>query len=79
MPRMTMTLWAALLLGAAGCASKTTLQEAKTCGVPDWYTQIPQDPSYLFGVATATSQDMQLAADKAGAAAPAPRSADRWR
>lgn len=58
-----------LTLAIAGCANKTTLQTAKPCDIPEWYTQIPKDPDYLFGVATAASQDMQLAADKAATSA----------
>jgi hypothetical protein len=54
---------------ATGCASVTALQKASPCDIPDWYTSIPQDPNYFFAVATATSQDMQLASDKAAVAA----------
>ncbi len=32
---------------------------------PGWFTDVPQDPNYLFAAATATSTDMQLAINKA--------------
>lgn len=32
---------------------------------PDWYLNPPEDPNFLMAVSTATSQDMQLAIDKA--------------
>ena len=32
---------------------------------PNWFTDVPQDPNYLFAAATATSSDMQLAINKA--------------
>jgi hypothetical protein len=54
---------------AAGCASGTALQKASPCDIPEWYTNIPQDPNFFFAVNTATSQDMQLASDKAVVAA----------
>jgi hypothetical protein len=59
----------ALAVGAIGCASGTALQKASPSDIPEWYTSIPQDPNYFFAVATATSQDMQLASDRAAVAA----------
>ncbi len=32
---------------------------------PDWFTNLPQDTTYLYSAATATSTDLQLAIDKA--------------
>lgn len=65
MRRISLLLWIVPLLFAAGCAGSKALQNASTGDVPEWYTNIPQDPNYLFAVASATSQDMQLAIDKA--------------
>ena len=65
MRRMSLLVWFAPLLLSAGCASNKALQSASTGDVPDWYSTLPQDPNYLFAVASATSQDMQLAIDKA--------------
>ncbi len=69
-----MKKWILLLipvLGAAivGCGGSQSLQSAGTGDIPDWYTNVPQDPSYLFAANTQTSQDMQLATDKATEAA----------
>lgn len=32
---------------------------------PDWFTNVPEDPDYLYAAATATSKDLQLAINKA--------------
>ena len=55
------------VVGAAivGCGGSKSLQSAGTGDIPDWYTNPPQDPNYLFAPNTQTSQDMQLAIDKA--------------
>jgi hypothetical protein len=55
------------ILGAAiiGCGGSQSLQSAGTGDIPDWYVNVPQDPNYLFAANTQTSQDMQLAIDKA--------------
>jgi len=52
-----------------GCGGSKPLQSADTGDIPDWYTNVPTDPNYLFAARTETSQDMQLAVDKATAAA----------
>lgn len=49
-----------LFLSGCGSTSSTNIVD-----VPDWYTNPPSDPNYLFAPATATSKDMQLAVDKA--------------
>lgn len=41
------------------------MQSASEGEIPPWYTNVPQDVNYVFGVNTATSQDIQLAYDKA--------------
>ena len=69
-----MKRWILLLipvLGAAiiGCGGSQSLQSAGTGDIPDWYTNVPQDPNYLFAANSQTSQDMQLATDKATEAA----------
>jgi hypothetical protein len=42
--------------GLSGCASSK---------MPGWYQTPPSDPDHLYGVATATSKDMQMAINKA--------------
>jgi hypothetical protein len=51
------------LIGCGGGAK--SLQTTSECDVPDWYTTVPTDTNYLLAARTATSQDMQLALDKA--------------
>jgi hypothetical protein len=49
-----------------GCGGgPQSLQSVSECDIPEWYSTVPQDPNYLFAARTATSQDMQLALDKA--------------
>jgi hypothetical protein len=42
-----------------------TLQSTSECDIPDWYSNVPADANYLLAARTATSQDMQMALDKA--------------
>jgi hypothetical protein len=65
--RMLMLLAALTFVGCGG--SKQPLQSASAGDVPEWYLNKPEDPNSLFESATATSQDMQLAVDKAVQAA----------
>ncbi len=51
------------LLSCAG--GKKGLQDVQEGEVPDWFVNTPQDPNFLFAATTATSQDLQLAIDKA--------------
>ena len=64
---LTFTIF--LAVGMIGCGGSKSLQSAGTGDVPEWYTNVPQDPNYLFAANTQTSQDMQLATDKATEAA----------
>jgi hypothetical protein len=59
----TVVLAVILSVGCGGGAS--TMQSTATGTVPDWYSNPPQDPTHLYAVSTAASQDMQLAIDKA--------------
>lgn len=46
--------------GSDGVATDEAVEE-----MPQWMADVPEDPSYLFGTATSTSQKMQTAIDKA--------------
>ena len=48
-----------------GCGSNKQLSQTNEGNIPDWFLNVPQDPNYIFQPSTATSQDMQLAIDKA--------------
>jgi hypothetical protein len=47
------------------CGGSQPLPETDKMDMPEWFLTPPEDPSYFYGVATATSKDMQLAIDKA--------------
>ncbi len=48
-----------------GCSSSKPMQSAGTGDIPDWFTNIPQDPNFLYAANTQVSEDLQLAIDKA--------------
>lgn len=52
-----------------GCGGSQSLQSAGTGSIPKWYVEVPHDPNHLFAANTQTSEDMQLAVDKATEAA----------
>ena len=53
----------ALIVGCGGPKQKAST--VPKIDVPDWYSDPPRDDDRLIGVATATSQDLQTAVDKA--------------
>jgi hypothetical protein len=60
---MVVALIGGVLIGCGG--GPKTLQSVSECDIPEWYSNVPTDPNYLYAARTATSQDMQLAQDKA--------------
>jgi hypothetical protein len=48
-----------------GCGGGQQAQEVPVSDIPEWFTNPPADPNFLFAPSTATSQDLQLAIDKA--------------
>lgn len=54
-----------MLVMSCGGGSNQTMQNTTEGDIPDWYLNKPEDPNFLYAPATATSQDMQLAVDKA--------------
>jgi hypothetical protein len=48
-----------------GCGGSKSLESASTGDIPDWFNSPPQDADHLYAANTATSQDLQLATDKA--------------
>jgi len=58
-------LLVALSLMLIGCGGSKSLQATDTGDIPDWFTSVPKDPNFLYAAKTATSQDLQLALDKA--------------
>ena len=47
------------------CSSNKDLSQTEAGDIPEWFFTLPEDPNYVFAAKTATSQDMQLAIDKA--------------
>lgn len=62
-------LVAILGLTFLSCSGSKVLTDTKLGHVPKWFTNIPEDPDFLFSAKTATSKDLQLALDKATQAA----------
>ena len=60
MKRLLVTTLVIVLL-LAGCGPKYK----SDISAPDWYLSPPEDPNFLFGAASATSVDFQIALDKA--------------
>lgn len=60
---------ASLAMVLISCGGSKTLQSVGTGDIPEWYTNVPQDPNFLYAANSQASQDMQLAVDKATAAA----------
>lgn len=59
-----------MLFLVASCGPKTTnltptATEKTVESAPEWYLDVPSDPSYLYAAETATSKDMGLAVKKA--------------
>ncbi len=54
-----------LLVLSVGCSTKKTMVLEAPIEIPKWFSTPPSDKDYLYGVATASSKDLQLALDKA--------------
>lgn len=48
-----------------GCSSQKPLQNTDTGDIPGWFINVPKDPNFIYAAKTSTSQDLQLAFDKA--------------
>lgn len=57
-----------LFIAACGGTEQTVLKN-NTHDIPEWYTENPTDNDYFFATSSETSQDLQLAVDKATAGA----------
>ena len=72
MHRASFALLIALLVGACSHGPRTSdltppPSRATIRAMPGWYLKPPKDDHYVFGAATAVSQDLQIAIDKAQA------------
>jgi hypothetical protein len=48
-----------------GCGGNQSLQSTDAGKIPTWFSNVPSDPNFMYAPQTATSQDLQLAIDKA--------------
>jgi len=51
------------------CGGSKDLPKTHEGDIPDWYINTPNDPNFVFTTSTASSQDMQMAVDKAATGA----------
>lgn len=56
---------AVMALLVACSSSKSLTPQPSASDIPEWYTNVPEDPNYLFTASTATSRDLDLATRKA--------------
>ncbi len=47
------------------CSGTKPIQTASPGEIPEWFVNIPQDPNHLYATGSGTSQDLQLAMNKA--------------
>ena len=57
------------LLLITGCGGKAPVDGGMEIDVPEWFSSLPNDPNYLYAVATDKQRDMQLSIDSAKQAA----------
>ncbi|MFQ5605000.1 MAG: LPP20 family lipoprotein [bacterium] len=48
-----------------GCGGSKPLTQTSIDPIPEWFTNPPQDPNFLYAARTATSRDLNLAIEKA--------------
>ena len=57
-----------ILIVACGGSKQVVQQRSEMSSdspCPDWFTNVPEDPDYLYAASTATSKDLQMAINKA--------------
>ena len=54
----------AIAVLSLGCGGKTA-STGNSLGLPEWFQAVPEDPGYIFAVATSTSRDLQMSVNKA--------------
>jgi len=65
MKNLFLTLLVSLFV--IGCGSSKSTVERTIDAAPDWYTNVPTSDDMLYAAVTSTSQDMQIAVNKAQA------------
>ena len=54
----------AIAVLSLGCGGKTA-STGNSLGLPEWFQAVPEDPGYIFAVATSTSRDLGMSVNKA--------------
>ncbi len=55
----------ALALSTFGCGGSKPLTQTRIDPMPEWFSNPPQDPNFLYAARTASSRDLNLAIEKA--------------
>lgn len=55
----------ALALSTFGCGDSKPLTQTRIDPMPEWFSNPPQDPNFLYAARTASSRDLNLAIEKA--------------
>ncbi|MEX0928129.1 MAG: hypothetical protein WD266_13200 [Balneolales bacterium] len=63
--RLILLVCFAGLVTVTGCRSNKGLTDASLGDIPEWFTDVPDDPDYFFAAQTSTSRDLQTAINKA--------------
>jgi len=61
----SLSLLLLLAIFIMGCGGSKPLVQTKASSIPEWFSNTPQDPNFLYAARTATSRDLGLAIDKA--------------
>ena len=54
----------AIAVLSLGCGGKTA-STGNSLGLPEWFQAVPEDPGYIFAVATSNSRDLGMSVNKA--------------
>ena len=61
-----------------GCGGSSKFK-SNTLGLPEWFQSPPEDPNYIFAVATSTSKDLQMSVNKGPISRDASILPNRWK
>ncbi|MFQ5650894.1 MAG: LPP20 family lipoprotein [bacterium] len=56
---------AGMAISVMGCGGSKPLTQTRIDPIPEWFTNTPQDPNFLYAARTGASRDLNLAIEKA--------------
>jgi len=62
---LNIILMSCIAISLLNCGGSKPLNETRTDPMPEWFTNTPQDPNFLYAARTGTSRDLNLAIEKA--------------